>query len=99
MIAMPDLGTIVIGNVSAPAGPTGGTGATGPAGLTGPTGLTGATGLTGPTGAAAALGGSSGDVQYNNAGALGGITGVTTSIVIPAVATITVVKGIITNVA
>lgn len=49
---MPDLGTIIIGNVGSPSGPTGPTGGTGPTGPTGPTGgVTGATGPTGPTGA------------------------------------------------
>ncbi len=47
---MPDLQTIVLGNVSAPSGPTGPAGATGPTGPTGPTGTDGATGATGGTG-------------------------------------------------
>ena len=63
-------------------GPTGAQGIQGPTGPTGPTGATGAastvtgptgpTGLTGPTGATPAIGGSTTQVQYNNAGALAG---------------------------
>lgn len=72
---MPDLGTIVIGNVGSPAGPTGGTGATGPTGPTGPTGATvGATGPTGPTGATGGTGptGATGSVGATGAtGAIG----------------------------
>lgn len=54
-------------------GATGVTGATGPTGATGLTGATGPTGPTGPTGATGPTGtpaGSTGEVQYNNAGAL-----------------------------
>ncbi len=53
---MPDLQTIVLGNVSAPSGPTGPAGATGPTGPTGPTGTDGATGATGGTGPTGATG-------------------------------------------
>ena len=50
-------------------------GATGPqgnVGITGATGVTGATGLTGSTGPTSSPAGSSGQIQYNNAGAFGG---------------------------
>ena len=57
-----------------PTGPTGPTGLTGP---TGPTGPTGATGPTGPTGATPAIGGSTTQVQYNNAGSLAGSANLT----------------------
>jgi hypothetical protein len=53
----------------------GATGATGPVGATGPTGITGATGVTGatgPSGAGATPGGSTTQVQYNNASAFAG---------------------------
>lgn len=54
---MPDLGTVVIGNLASPSGPTGPTGVTGPTGPTGPTGgVTGATGPTGATGGTGATG-------------------------------------------
>ena len=67
-----------------PTGPTGTTGNTGPTGPTGadstvagPTGPTGAAstvaGPTGPTGSTPAIGGTNTQVQYNNAGALGGV--------------------------
>ena len=65
-------------------GPTGATGAassvagpTGPTGVTGPTGsgTTGATGPTGPAGSGGTPGGSTLQVQYNNAGAFGGMSG------------------------
>jgi hypothetical protein len=58
-------------------GPTGPTGPTGPIGATGPTGPTGATGPTGPTGATPAIGGSTTQVQYNNAGSLAGSANLT----------------------
>jgi hypothetical protein len=67
--------------ITGPTGPTGSIGATGPTGsqgvtgaasvVTGPTGVTGSIGATGPTGSATAAG-STGYVQYNNAGALAG---------------------------
>jgi hypothetical protein len=50
-----------------PPGPTGATGARGA------TGITGATGATGPAGANASVGGSSGQIQYNNSGSFGGL--------------------------
>jgi len=58
-------------------GPTGPTGPTGPIGATGPTGPTGSTGPTGPTGATPAIGGSTTQVQYNNAGSLAGSANLT----------------------
>jgi hypothetical protein len=58
-------------------GPTGPTGPTGLTGATGPTGPTGATGPTGPTGATPAIGGSTTQVQYNNAGSLAGSANLT----------------------
>ena len=64
-------------------GPTGATGVTGPTGPTGPTGGQGATGLTGPTGptgatgATPAIGGSTTQVQFNNAGSLAGSANLT----------------------
>ena len=70
-----------------PTGPTGVAGPTGAQGLyvagpTGPTGAIGPTGAfggpTGPTGAMSPPGGSSTQVQYNNAGVLSGAAGVTT---------------------
>ena len=72
--------------VTGPTGPNGPTGATGVAGPTGPTGATGpqgATGLTGPTGptgatgATPAIGGSTTQVQFNNAGSLDGSANLT----------------------
>lgn len=64
-----------------PTGPTGATGPTGPTGVTGGTGGTGLTGGTGGTGGAgtAVPGGVTTDIQYNNAGAFGGIAGFTYS--------------------
>ena len=61
-------------------GLTGATGATGPAGARGPTGLTGppgspgATGPQGPAGASGLVGGSDGQVLYNNSGTAAGST-------------------------
>jgi hypothetical protein len=52
----------------APTGPTGPTGSVGGSGPTGPTGSTGST---------PAIGGSTTQVQYNNAGAFGGVTNLT----------------------
>jgi hypothetical protein len=66
------------GAASTVTGPTGPTGATGAAStVTGPTGPTGAIGPTGPTGATPAIGGSTTQVQYNNAGALAGSANLT----------------------
>ena len=53
-------------------GATGATGTQGNIGLTGSTGVTGATGLTGATGPTATPGGSTTQIQYNNAGAFAG---------------------------
>lgn len=61
-----------------PTGPTGSAGAVGATGSTGPTGPTGPTGGVGPTGPAASPGGSTTQVQYNNAGVLAGAAGITT---------------------
>lgn len=66
------------------AGATGATGATGPAGPTGATGTQGPAGATGPSGPSgpagtAAAGGSTTQVQYNNAGSLGGMSQWTTN--------------------
>jgi len=63
--------------VTGPTGPTGLTGATGSAGPTGPTGPTGSTGPTGATGATPAIGGSTTQVQFNNAGSLAGSANLT----------------------
>jgi hypothetical protein len=54
--------------------PTGPTGPTGSSGTNGPTGSTGSTGPTGPAGSGATPAGSTGQVQYNNAGAFGAIS-------------------------
>lgn len=68
------------------AGIDGATGATGPAGspggatgATGPAGTPGAQGATGATGAGGTPGGSDTQVQYNNAGAFGGVSGATSN--------------------
>jgi hypothetical protein len=75
--------------IAGPTGPTGVAGPTGPqgvqgiqgiqgvAGPTGPTGNTGSTGPTGPTGSTPAIGGTNTQVQYNNAGVLGGSANLT----------------------
>jgi hypothetical protein len=60
-------------NINGAPGPIGATGATGS------TGATGATGSTGATGATPAIGGSTTQVQYNNAGALAGSSAMTFS--------------------
>jgi hypothetical protein len=57
-------------------GPTGPSGPTGPQGQFG--GPTGPTGVTGPTGPTASPGGSTTQVQYNNAGVFAGAAGITT---------------------
>ena len=53
-------------------GATGPTGARGPTGLTGPPGSPGATGPQGPAGASGLVGGSDGQVLYNNSGVAAG---------------------------
>lgn len=53
-------------------GATGPTGARGPTGLTGPPGSPGATGPQGPAGASGLVGGSDGQVLYNNSGTAAG---------------------------
>ena len=55
-------------------GATGPTGARGPTGLTGPPGSPGATGPQGPAGASGLVGGSDGQVLYNNSGTAAGST-------------------------
>jgi len=61
----------LLGQVIGGGSGSGATGPTGPQGATGATGAAGATGATGPAGSSSP-GGSSGEIQYNNAGALGG---------------------------
>ncbi len=63
--------------VAGPTGPTGPQGIQGVAGPTGPTGSTGAGGPTGPTGSTPAIGGSTTQVQYNNAGVFAGSANLT----------------------
>jgi hypothetical protein len=86
------------GGSPGPAGPTGPTGpagiagATGPQGIAGPTGPSGpagqagAVGPTGPTGPSPAIGGSSGQLQYNSSGSLAGLSGPATTNVLAAAA-------------
>ena len=65
-----------IQGITGPTGTTGNTGATGPQGDQGATGPAGGpTGPTGPTGPGVTVGGTNLQVQYNNAGNLGGMSG------------------------
>jgi len=71
----------VMNNQIGPTGPTGSTGLTGPTGPTGATGaastVAGPTGPTGATGSTPAIGGSTTQVQYNNAGVFAGSANLT----------------------